>query len=1806
MAVQYINSPEKDFSSGIDARSSENQIDPGFVKDLLNGDIVERRVRKRKGYQGFSGNIPIRVIEMDYENGTDQVCFTLDSAVDIDTALSLETVRSSPIVVYGRSSTFLEGQGPFTTSGDTAKYYPTFTVPLRKELTAPSGTLVIPGAEHGLGTFNLFVYVVESTSLNDRSYTKVLTDAIRIDETTFDVSIDYTTSVDRDVFVFFADKDAVTAEVFIATLSHGGAGSQTFTVTAATHDLVNYNIIPQIYQDTGTERLRVVPDDFVVAVNGDVSITINSSSATTYYAILSAAPVPNTVTGVLAASSTGTVLISNPDRPWVFFGIYLEQTPGGAKELVYPDSIDYSEVTDEFTFSFTNGAAVARNFIVYYEYGYIRSNQLCVTDSTVTVSGSDPRPQLSIWGLDHDEIYLDKVSREGWVNHIDSYRRSGEQRLVCGLGGNLFSARTYAEAASTYLYPTLYPRLFARASSNLVLAPLFWDTGETPARTRGYITTTNGGTHWATVSSVEYDSGNGWTKYTISVPAKSIVDSTGAPTSLASVISTTLNLEDWLTVESMSYARHNGDFKIKQILDGINSIQVWVLNSAVDSADYDDLNTGGQAGIFTDQVPTLTSSPFVAGDLLVSEALGDTFVCNVLSVSGLITVADGVVDLLPIPAGVIFNAQRSSAVIPLRNAIPDALPDSDNLVRGDMLSYSEIDRLLRVLYINADQDRTVNITESSGVATVTLLSGDTSYLVESRQILLLNAGVYTGVHTVSSVSSTTTFEFETEETGSVSGATLAGETMQIDETLTWQDTSTDLNTFRVESRWIPLEAPDDMFSQTPSTYTRYFDTDGYSDQSFLRSTMVVDNMYLTNGVDEVYKNDGTNIYRAGILPWQPGLFVTLETSGAAIVISNRSFAYSARVAAEGRLVIGAANQNSIPVGASVRLSGSTATYTISSYETDGTNYYVLMDRALDTSVSASGTVAEIATFRYYFRLNAVDANDNIIASAATGSQDHVVELTQNAAVQLKLVGLPSWDVYDYDRLELQIYRTKQGQAAPFYLITTIPMDFDNTQGYMNYRDSFADSDITQLDVVNTALKGSELGTGWSDPLRSKYITSIGNRLVQGNLRDYPQLDMQIVADANLANAAFAGDTLLFRKDNTDTATTTYMPDRAKYEWRLTSSAIAISALTPQAISFVDGDVNTGTDIITVVSHGLYTGMPVLLTTTGVLPTATPTGLSVGTTYFAISLTANTFQLAYTLLDAQNGNAIDITSAAGGGTHTLWRDAFEVTVPNTAANGDWVYLFYSTTATTARPLTFCGWFQIRVASAASLTIGLAGQSSSPVAFPDMALFATDPTDIPVPLGTDGNMGMVNGDSFDTFDSMRRMSMAINASQRMVDNTITGMDEFQPWLSARGGNDLTPAGRLIVRQPRSDNATFEVLTTFSGYDLFVNSVKRTTGDQISASTRVFPSRILMSYENYPEIFDNPTTILDVDSDSAIDINSADGQEITGVIPFFGEAAFGAAQQSGILVVFKTNSIYLVDINEKAQGRNAVQRIETEGLGCTAPYSIAVTKNGIMFANESGIYCLRRNQTIQYIGRYMERNWTEGVSIPNLDIAQGHHYGVGRVYKLSVPLSSDIDASTGYVENSEVFIYNHTSESEGKTGSWGRYDNHAATGWANLNSDAFFGSTGGRVLSIRNLGQISDFRDDNEGILFQLDTRPNDFGNSSIRKVVDKIMINYRTGARNIGTAVLYALDLEEEYSDTSAVIIPRGVSDTGMEDTVSQAVVTIGHNVSRRRCVYFNLRITNSTLDENLEIAGIDHRVGGLQDKGILQAAETEGR
>jgi hypothetical protein len=74
-------------------------------------------------------------------------------------------------------------------------------------------------------------------------------------------------------------------------------------------------------------------------------------------------------------------------------------------------------------------------------------------------------------------------------------------------------------------------------------------------------------------------------------------------------------------------------------------------------------------------------------------------------------------------------------------------------------------------------------------------------------------------------------------------------------------------------------------------------------------------------------------------------------------------------------------------------------------------------------------------------------------------------------------------------------------------------------------------------------------------------------------------------------------------------------------------------------------------VVTWTSHGLSTGTPVIFSTTGALPT----GITAGTTYYAIPVDGTTFRIATSFANALAGTAVN-TSGSQSGTHTGRRGA----------------------------------------------------------------------------------------------------------------------------------------------------------------------------------------------------------------------------------------------------------------------------------------------------------------------------------------------------------------------------------------------------------------------------------------------------------------------------------------------------------------------------------------------------------------------
>lgn len=1595
----------------------------------------------------------------------------------------------------------------------------------------------------------------------------------------------------------------------------------------------------------------------------------------------------------------------------------------------------------------------------YYTAFTSTATTLTITDSA-SGSYSDTAPQIVIYGFQAPAY--SSGTAPGYVTNLSVYRREAEEELLAGLGGNLFALKTDGTVPLPSTTVSLTATTTAAATN---IAPVFWNSTHSPTRSRGFIKGTNVLGNYAIVTSAAYNTGTTFTDYTLSVTGLTI---TGT---LSTIISSTSGLEDYLTVTNMNHSRLNGEFKIRAATNpAANTLVISVENPDVTEAAYDEMDAGGLVGIFTDRLTTTAASSFVADDRIFASGLSATtdliYVQSILTTGIVIT---GVADEKTIPLSSVLTGQRNSATHKVASTV--------RLLLGDMVNVQGYTRQPRITAV------------STGAGTVTF-----------------------------------------------------------DETLELTHGDTVVGA----GRWMSIEIPETDQTLLVPTIVQQFDADGYASQSKLQSALVNDSLFLTNGQDEVFKYDGSTLYKAGLIRWNPSVHFIFSQRAFPVPIQSGPLiswtSISAGNTGDGSLTL--VTDQAAAVAPGDRLFG----------RDDGGRTVVLSSDEL-TKVTIGGELHGIATasaarkiktYKYYFRLNALDANNNRMASATTASQDCVLDVVGSAdspiglepiggQVQIRLTGLPEFGPQDWDRLEIQIYKTAPNTPAPFYLLSTRQVPITSTEGYITVVDNTDDPSLVPTpDPVATALSGKELGPSWESAPLAKFAASINNRLVLGNTTDYPEATVVLRPRSDVEENKQPNRTSFqFLRTDAVTPGTTDMVNQVRYE-NVYGTFAAID-------STADGLVFTpGTDAITFNTGGLnrniYRTSSVRFTTTGTLPTP----LVAGQTYYVhrstgeFSNTAGSFRITSSLvgnqinildagtgvhtvyIDTGEGRSVDfvwtcdratftngsanvvsseftgkldiatqvklrttgvlpggfavdtvyyvvnttpiqlsstvggtaiVASTAGSGTHTIeLQDRFifrarshlpmpDITtswgggysLPTGSFTPRWIYLFnhagssllddfFSTSFQYAYQADLTGWFQVTKAIAAGTvivnsksattlhgvlltfptsavdlgaetisipnhrlqmgdrvqlfaesgsitgitsgtdyyvyvwdtdtislftneiggaqinftatttgTFALVGFPGSNVYFgTNRVLVAQDARDVPVYAYTantsdwrfwysaipNNNTTEVIHDQRDQYWSLR-MSSAINATMRNTSQT-TG---FTPWLSAQAGSDQG-VNTLIIRRPRAEDGLPQIITT--GFDpaladLFVNGVKTDTSEQISFEQRVFPSRCLVSYGNYPEIFDDPNNATGL-SDSVMDINAADGQEITGLASFMGDSAFGAAQLSDVLVVFKSSSIYVCDLSDSNDGvtpaavaKKTTRKLDTNGLGCTIPGSIALTHKGIVFANNSGVFVLGRDLTVSYFGRYMEGFWKRvNKDVPLVPVA--YHDQHRRQYRISVP----IDGST---VNNAVFVYDYTRESDAggitpagratglSAGAWTRFDNFPATCWATTTDRSYFGTTDGQVFTLRQEDDKTDYRDDADAVsemVFRY--KPTDFGETGSRKVVGWVITDFAAASDMTGTTLETAIDLTENFKQASDFEVELGNPLDMLSDENEKRIQAVRSSPVDRRCRYIQLQYRNSTKDEPVTISGITYIVAGLPVKyGITQdSAENQAK
>ena len=200
---------------------------------------------------------------------------------------------------------------------------------------------------------------------------------------------------------------------------------------------------------------------------------------------------------------------------------------------------------------------------------------------------------------------------------------------------------------------------------------------------------------------------------------------------------------------------------------------------------------------------------------------------------------------------------------------------------------------------------------------------------------------------------------------------------------------------------------------------------------------------------------------------------------------------------------------------------------------------------------------------------------------------------------------------------------------------------------------------------------------------------------------------------------------------------------------------------------------------------------------------------------------------------------------------------------------------------------------------------------------------------------------------------------------------------------------------------------------------------------------------------------------------DIESGDGDTITGIVPFKNDA-----------LIFKNNSIWRMTFNDDNDDVT-VQRIQST-VGAASDKNVAANDEFAFFVHSTGVYATNGNQ-VQPMLR-MGRPFKNRVLPSESLLSQGasYHNSIDKFIYLGVPYSDTDGESTTDVEGQFVYCYNDNVQG------WSVNTNLPAVWWTRVNNLDYFSGQDGGIYRIRYEKYLTKFNDYLEGIPFKLRTR------------------------------------------------------------------------------------------------------------------------
>lgn len=1837
-----ITIPNDIISLGLDTKSALTKMRNGYSRLIKNFDLNNSGwIEKRTGYQIRSGIIPIKIFDIIYENGLSEISF--------DPSLSLSNVSESPISlstpILDKSIYVDEFKWEVIANKTLDISNPSFTTKIsntsyinylvRDETNGDINHYQVGGTidlswSNGTGTdaeFDFSDYLngsVAGTSLTvvPVELKEATADAISyapanlnmpfpsdINDKVWDHAINDGTYMAINAVDTVGPDYSWTYLLPESTNGVGAGGAVSITWNSVEERVeatipgsatgFNSNLVTVAAYSKNTEANIFLMDAVSVGDNGDIHLKfIPAYSSLSIQAdieafirdiIIVARQVPVSNHAIRVANGTQTYEFDNIDNEFNIYDVYTRDAGTGTYTEVLPTSISYNRSTRTVTVTLDTDITVETVLLLWAESDTPLNKIQIAGDLTDYSRGH-------VWGIPHEDNYVITAPYGGRVAGLINRSDVGEQELISSLGGNFYSdtkgtnnalladnpfyedgnnekINTSWKSEDYYIpspevnmnlvsdydssFQAYYGTRFLQGTEDLVNAKgrgfSVIRAGENVVDSEGFID--------IPISNIVYDSQVKRLSISFDPTEYSFERDWTDPASY---------YNDYFTTNDLISLKETGN----EFLDGDHSVVDWDATNQILYIEIPDMPANFNLAnvelvmlaCFTDSF-LCTENKLEVGTVVDNTVFGITNELSVIKSESDFVVIKNIQTTKILPAGI--NLAGSTKTTTLN------LPTVYNLVYGDMLSISGYDKKFKVININAK-----NI-DANGNPEEVEVELDSELIVTDPLVARMNI-------------------------------------------------------FKI-GRWNPIlgsitypEANDYPF--------QYLDNYAYSAQETVEMQVIKDVVLVDNYANTTFKYDGDKLYRAGLPNWRPIYsvyedqdanqtisvqkvyggyieFETLTANNSPADNSDEIIVRSYRKQLEGGVswdsYVGREfGFRSEGTDVSVRAVLDSVEYndfeTLKDYvelrfkdltQDDLVELGVLNagDPAgtyqFGTSRSVGNYIGVPQTYNYMARLYSTDAQGNKVISKNCGYDDYQIEQVFDSALAIQLK-IP--DEYlrqrENGRWEIELVRTKADGPPVYYFITSVKLDGLTSDRFMIY-DATADGSLLEGDLdslAGFAASGDTLATTIKEPARALYSTTADNRYIQANIQSEEILQLTLIPE-------YTDPTFSYREGAA--------PVDFVYDSRIAESELAIEG---QNYSSEDGEEYSISYSVTPTVYEQTTRVVLDAVNSSTEETGWTDTPDAEGDYIRIDLTtleAGKVPVAITLhspFDSiQSGADIEVGPLQG--THAVvGYDSQYCYIDNPLTYAltqfsniaDMMgYVHYINPSSTGAVSNHK--YEVNCPAYPFIINPVAGEYEGQV-FDYKSKLRVDSTG----QSRGSQMDDVANYVYDMQEMLDRLgritSPRFNVGSVPAERNPTGSstafsDAGYPVFPLYTNRDTTDK-RFIEFYPKtSDEQGFsfrwkngkQCILEFNG--LIYNNPS--LGDAVDFEKKVFPSRVLLSSENYPEIMNNPYIENTTDNSgvigslSAIDINADDGQEITGITSFLTESIFSAANLDSVGLVFKTNSVYALDVRTKQ-----VSKIETFGLGCSIPNSIRSTSEGITFANESGVYLIDRNFQISYVGAALEGIWQGGLATDNLGEVSSFNNTKERQFYISAPTAGGEHLTLVY----DYSLRDPLAKTE--VNGWTIYDGFIPSVWASSNSNFYYGSFLGTVMEDRDSGDVTDYRDDESGITAVLELAPTSFGDTGTRAQLDKVIthLDYETSVT--GCDVSVAVDSSTEFDHAGTINVEYD----------GRRTRSIFVTPPKPHALYFQARWEHTTIDETIRITGIDYKASQLSDEGLEEA------